>query len=434
MSALARFFKQRNINVSGYDKTETPLTKELEKEGIAISYNESLDLIDKNADIVIYTPAVPLGQAHLHYYISNQYPVYKRADVLYEISKDFNTSAIAGTHGKTSVTALCSWILHYAKKEPTAFIGGIVNNFNSNVVLGKSDRLIVEADEYDRSFLKLNPNNTLITAIDYDHSDIYEDYKSLVNTFNTFASNLKNDGHLIIHNDYTDKIDAESLSYSANNAKADFNACNIKVQDGNFHFDIESVYFKIRDIRLAMPGMHNVENATAAAILAFFNGAEPEQIAEALNAFNGIKRRFEFILKNEKQTIIDDYAHHPEELNALTHAVRQLYPSKKLTLVFQPHLYTRTRDLEEGFIEALKKADHTIVTDLYPARELPIPGVSSEILVEKVGDGKVIFISKNKLIDKILELNPELLVFAGAGDLDQLLNPLLKKLGHTVNE
>lgn len=425
MSGLARYFHKRGCEVAGYDRTETELTKALAHEGIRISYTDAVTEIPaelmshSDSLLVIYTPAIPKDSAILNYFKNEGFDLKKRSQVLGIISKEMFTIAVAGTHGKTTTSTMVAHILKHSGYDCTAFLGGIASNYNTNILFGNNNVMVVEADEYDRSFLTLHPDIAIITSMDADHLDIYGDDTSVKESFKIFASQLKDGGKLIHKNG----LPLNGLTYSARE-QADVFAENVSIKNGTFFFDFVSVNTRINDIELGLPGLHNVENSVGAIQAALLLGISPDKIKAALKDFTGVKRRFEYIVKNSQSVFIDDYAHHPEELRACITAVKSLYPEKKLTVLFQPHLYTRTRDFAEGFAEVLSMADELLLLDIYPARELPIEGISSEIILNKVTTSSNRICSMNEAL-KIVEQNkPELLLTVGAGDIDTLVQPL----------
>lgn len=488
MSALARYFRSRGTAVSGYDKTETELTKALQAEGMAVHYNEDVDAIPKDVDLVVYTPAVPKDHAELVYYQTNGYKVVKRSDVLQMISESSFNICIGGTHGKTTITTMVAHILRHSGFGCNAFLGGIASNYGTNFWASPNNVCVIEADEYDRSFLKLSPDIAVITAMDADHLDIYGDEKSLQEAFAQFAGKVKEGGLLIYkfglkglrtaasprpsphgeghqpHNtppvnasaNEVESSKSEGLwkdgpshregsgmgrTYSLQNDAADVYAANVKIEEGGYRFD---VYLKgkiLSNLEMRIGGMHNVENAVAAIAVASALEIDDEKIKAALADFKGVKRRFEYVLPPVKQkgvgyvqpVLIDDYAHHPEELKPLLKSVRSLFPQRMLTVVFQPHLFTRTRDFADGFAEALSIADRAILLPIYPARELPIEGVNSEMILKKTDREDKQVLTKEDFLawmkDHAKNLNKEfgeVMVMAGAGDIDALVQPVKK--------
>jgi len=447
MSALARYFHSNGVRVSGYDKTETALTKELESEGIAaVHYNEDVANIEKDVDLVVYTPAVPADHAELVYYRDHGYRVVKRSDVLEAISAGSFNICVAGTHGKTTITTMIAHILRQTGYGCNAFLGGISVNYGTNFWSSERNVSVIEADEYDRSFLKLSPDMAVITAMDADHLDIYGDEKNMQDAFVAFGNKIKKDGLLVgkFGLKRVKEIDLEKKwTYSVQNDAADVFAENIRIEGGGYHYDVLIKNKVLSGFDLQIGGMHNVENSLAAIAIADALGIEEEKIRVAVAQFRGVKRRFEYILPPQKQkkgawvqpVLIDDYAHHPEELLALLMGVRSLFAQRQVTVVFQPHLFTRTRDLAEGFAESLSLADRILLLPIYPARELPIEGVSSEMILEKIKREDKLVVTKEGLMNWMSEHVKnidkefgEVIVMAGAGDIDALVNPVKKIL------
>lgn len=425
MSALARYFNTQGIVVSGYDKTPTALTDDLEKEGIKIHFEDDINQIDKAATVVVYTPAIPTNHKELNYCKDNGYNVVKRSDVLNWITENAFTIAIAGTHGKTTTTSMTAHILRHTGYGCNAFLGGIASNYGTNFWSHEKNVVVVEADEYDRSFLKLAPNVAVVTAVDPDHLDIYGTPEEVLKAFGQFTDKIKSGGTLIQKMGTEFNIDASNkqvFSYGFNKDNASYHTQDLKVVDGSYHFDIVHPGGMMNDVVLNMGGLHNVENATAAIAIALGLGIEEQKIKDAIADFKGVKRRFEYKVKTADKVLIDDYAHHPEELNALISGVRSLYPNEKMVLVFQPHLYSRTQDQAAGFMEVMDKADEVILLPIYPARELPIEGVTSDMLLEgmKIQNKRVL--SKDELLAWAATTNDKLVVMAGAGDIDVCIN------------
>lgn len=424
MSALARYFNHLGIKVSGYDKTPTFLTKQLENEGIAIHYVDDVNQIDKNASIVVYTPAVPAQHTELNYYKDNQFKVLKRSDVLGIITENSFNICVAGTHGKTTTSAMIAHILKNSSKGCTAFLGGIATNYGTNFWTSDSNIAVVEADEYDRSFLKLNPDVAIITAMDADHLDIYGTEENMQDAFVDFTKRIKSNGVLIYKNNIgriDDFVASKKLPYALKDIGAAVHAEDICIENGAYVFNAIIAGEKIDDVELHMGGWHNMENALAAIAATNAVGVSNEEIKTALASFKGVKRRFESILKSEKSIFIDDYAHHPEELRALIQGAKELFPGRKTTLVFQPHLYSRTKDHATAFAEILSLADETILLPIYPARELPMEGVNSEMIEQQMSNKFHKVMEKDALLNWLKENNTELLITAGAGDIDAML-------------
>ena len=430
MSALARYFLSRGTSVRGYDKTPSSLTKELEQEGIKIHYEENVDLIPKDAEIIVYTPAVPKEHKELVYYQQHGYKVVKRSDVLQIATESSFNICIAGTHGKTTITTMVAHLLRHTGYGCNAFLGGISVNYGTNFWSSERNVSVVEADEYDRSFLKLSPDIAIITAMDPDHLDIYGTAEAMEQAFIDFSGRIKEGGLLISKfglKRTRDLKGTRDLTYSVQNNNADAHAENIKMMNGSYEFDVTIKEKRIEKVKLNIGGMHNVENAIAAVTVASSLNIDEEKIKAAVADFRGVKRRFEYIIKNEELVFIDDYAHHPEELRALISSTKSLFSDKKCTVIFQPHLYTRTRDLADGFAEVLDMADEVILLPIYPARELPIEGVSSEMILEKMKSRTKRVFEKEEVKDWIkndFKKQGKVLVTAGAGDIDLLVEPI----------
>ena len=442
MSAIARYFLSKGIAVSGYDKTETDLTKALQAEGISIHYSEDVDAIPKDVALVVYTPAVPKDHAELVFYQTNGYKVVKRSDVLQAISESSFNVCIGGTHGKTTITTMVAHILRHSGYGCNAFLGGISVNYNTNFWSSKNNVCVIEADEYDRSFLKLSPDIAVITAMDADHLDIYGDEKTLQDAYVEFGSKVK-EGGLLIGKFGLKRLKETGVenrwTYSLQNEFADAYAADVKIEEGGYRFDIFLKDRVLSNCELRIGGMHNVENAVAAVAVASSLKIDDEKIKAALAAFKGVRRRFEYVIPPKKfsegayvePVLVDDYAHHPEELRALLTSVRSLFPQRVVTVVFQPHLFSRTRDLADGFADALSIADRVILLPIYPARERPIEGVTSELILKGVERDDKQVLSKEeflawmkehaKSIDKEFG---EVMVMAGAGDIDALVQPV----------
>ncbi|AZI25887.1 UDP-N-acetylmuramate--L-alanine ligase [Pedobacter sp. G11] len=426
MSALARYFAKRGQVVCGYDKTRTRLTEALEQEGILITYlDESSALpcafLDHHEDtLIVYTPAIPKDSKILSHFRDKGFSLKKRSEVLGIISKGMFCIGIAGTHGKTTTSSIVAHILKDTGYDCTAFLGGITSNYNSNVLFGKNNVVVVEADEYDRSFLTLHPDIAVVTSMDADHLDIYGDKSHLEESFRLYAGQLKENGTLYAHEGLP--LD-HSVSYAAS-ATANAKAENIRVEGAKFVFDYKDDTAEINDISLMLPGKHNVENTTVAIAIALKLGIAAEKVKQAVANFKGVKRRFEYIVNNGSQIYIDDYAHHPEELSACFHAVRQLYPDKKLTVIFQPHLFTRTRDFADEFAKVLSTADELLLLEIYPARELPLQGINSTFLLDKITLKNKKVCGKDFVVQYVKDAKPELILTVGAGDIDTIIDPL----------
>jgi UDP-N-acetylmuramate--alanine ligase len=427
MSALARYFHQRGAKVAGYDKTETILTRQLIQEGIDISYVDEeaeLPLFARNINTaVVYTPAIPANNVLFTYFVNKGYPLHKRSQVLGEITQQSFTIAVAGTHGKTTTSSMVAHMLHQTVGG-NAFLGGIATNFSSNLVVHPtSNNTVVEADEYDRSFLTLSPDIAVITSTDADHLDIYGEHDELKKSFNDFAAKIKTGGHLIVRHGL-EVNHANTVTYGIDALEADYNAHTIRVANGAYHFDLTTPSGLLTNLTIGLPGIHNVENSVAAFVVGFKMGISPDRIAQTLASFKGVKRRFEKIIEREDVVYIDDYAHHPKELEMCILSVRQLYPTKKITGIFQPHLFSRTRDFAQGFAESLSLLDELILLDIYPARELPLEGVSSAMLLDKVNLDKKSILPMQEVIADLAHRKIEVLLTLGAGDIDTLVEPI----------
>lgn len=417
MSALARYFNTNGKVVAGYDRTPTDITEMLEKEGIKVHFTDELDAIPnsfKNVEttLVVYTPAVPKDHKELVFFQENGYQVVKRSEVLGFITKNTFCLAVAGTHGKTTTSSILAHIMVESGASISAFLGGIAENFNSNLVLKGSEYTVVEADEFDRSFLRLSPNIACITSMDADHLDIYGDEQHLIEGFHEFAGKIKPGGSLIVRNGLN--IAGETYGLEDN---SDYSFQNIHIVDGIYHFNFKYAGGIYKDITFMKPGRHNLLNALAAIAMAVKAGIAPEKLLPHLATFKGVKRRFSYIIKEKDFVFIDDYAHHPSEINALYQAVTEMYPNTPKTIVFQPHLFTRTRDFMNDFAKSLSQFDEVILLDIYPARELPIEGITSQVLLEKITTSKKTLISKTELIPLLLKKRPQLLLAVGAGDI-----------------
>ena len=427
MSALARYFNEAGIKVSGYDKTPSALTNQLSEEGIDIHYEDNIDLIDKTAQLVVFTPAVPTNHKELFYYGNHHYTLVKRSEVLGAITKSSFNICIAGTHGKTTTSTMIAHILRDSEYGCNAFLGGISVNYNTNFWANENNVSVVEADEYDRSFLKLSPDVAVITAMDPDHLDIYGTAENMEEAFIQFTQKIKPGGLLL--SKYGLKRVAElkgdhHFTYHLSDQRADVYAENIRLINGSYLFDVIIKGWKLANVLLNMGGMHNIENVLAAITIAHHLEVEDDKILKAVGNFKGVRRRFEYIVKNNAQVYIDDYAHHPEELKALIEGARNLFDGKKCTVVFQPHLFSRTRDFADEFAAVLDLADEVMLLPIYPARELPIEGVSSEMILNKMKKNCGRAVSKELLLEILKENKTDLLITAGAGDIDMLIAPI----------
>ena len=440
MSAVARYFHSKGVKVSGYDKTPTALTNELESSGISVHYEENIEKIPKDPQVVVYTPAVPRDHKELQYYLQQGKKVLKRSDVLQLITESSFNICIAGTHGKTTITTMVAHLLRDSGFGCNAFLGGISVNYGTNFWSDPKNVCVIEADEYDRSFLKLSPDIAIITATDADHLDIYGDAASVEQAFIDFSGKLKQGGLLVKQFGLKRGNDLRAerlLTYSLQNKNADVYAANIRMMDGSYEFDVLMKDNMIENVVLNMGGMHNVENIVAAVAVANSLGIGNEMIKSAVASFRGVKRRFEYVIRTKNLVFIDDYAHHPEELRALITGAKTLFKQRKCTLIFQPHLYTRTRDFADGFSEVLDLADEVVLLPIYPARELPIENVNSEMILNKMTTTAGSVKTKEELMDwikndyskRIDSVSGNVLITAGAGDIDTLLIPIKEALG-----
>lgn len=429
MSAIARYYNTKGFKVSGYDKTPSPLTEALESEGIEIHYEDNIDYVPKNVEdtLVVYTPAIPKDMGELVYVQENGYRVIKRSRMLGEITRGQRCMAVAGTHGKTTTSTLTSHLFTASGAGCSAFLGGISKNYNSNLLISSNDVVVAEADEFDRSFLQLFPEIAVITSMDADHLDIYGDEAHIREAFKAFAGQVS--GTLIAKHglDITpEDTKAEIKTYSFGNPEADFYA--VALEEAG-HFDLHYPGGVIKDCVVGIPGWVNIENGVAASAIALTYGIDPQEIKKALASFSGVKRRFDLQVKNGKHIYIDDYAHHPEEISAALSSIRKAYPSMKLTAAFQPHLYTRTRDFADDFAKALSAVDKLILLEIYPAREEPIPGVTSEIIFKNVTAPEKVLLRRDEFMEYMEGEDVELFVTLGAGDIDRFVEPIAKMLG-----
>jgi UDP-N-acetylmuramate--alanine ligase len=437
MSALARYFNHQGFKVAGYDRTETELTRALVSEGVDVHYDDSISLIPSDfrsnpADtLVIYTPAIPADHSELTYLMSNGFKVIKRSVALGVIAASKRTLGVAGTHGKTTTSTLLSHLLMEALGGVNAFLGGIAKNYSSNLLLSKNDVLVAEADEFDRSFLQLFPNAAVITSTDADHLDIYGSHEAVLRSFGDFINQIKPGGALVIKQGVEVPLENKEISvyrYSIDKG-GDFHAENIvRNANGIYTFDIITPKTRIEACTLGVPGWINVENAIAAVALALTVTDDSEALKRALASFGGVKRRFDFYINTPALTFLDDYAHHPEELRASISSVKAMFPNRKVCGIFQPHLYTRTRDFAEGFAKSLSLFDEVILLDIYPARELPIEGVTSQIIFDKITTPNKVLITKSELLDVLSQRDIDVLMTVGAGDIDKLVEPIAEML------
>ena len=426
MSALAQYFHINKYDVSGYDKVTSPISRSLENLGIKIHYNDDIKaipqkILNKKDTVIVYTPAVPQDHKELNYFIDQGYQVYKRAEVLGEITKNTFCFAVAGTHGKTTTSTILGYILKEAGVNATSFLGGISENYNSNLILGGDEITVVEADEFDRSFLKLSPNIACITSMDADHLDIYGEKEALTQSFIDFSNKVSD--KLFVKKG----LPIKGITYGIDE-EADYDAKNIQIKDGTYFFDVKTPSEIIKNIELNLSGRHNVLNTVAALAMANNYGVSLQTIAKALKKFKGVKRRFTYKIKNESLVLIDDYAHHPTEINAVAEAVKELYPDKEILAVFQPHLFSRTKDFADDFAASLAKFDALILLDIYPAREKPIEGITSQWLLDKISLKNKRLVSKEMLMEALLQSNAKVIVMLGAGDIGEMVEDVKNNL------
>jgi len=427
MSALARFFNERGAVVSGYDKTETELTRHLVNEGMGVHYTDDAQLVDKEAELVVYTPAIPKDHKELNWYRNNNYPVYKRSDVLQWITESMFAITVAGTHGKTTISTTTAYLLRETNYGCNAFLGGISVNYDRNYWSSDNDTAVIEADEYDRSFLKLRPDIAVLTSIDPDHLDIYGTAEEMEAAFIAYTKNIKPGGTLLVKHGLHRQADLKgpnTVTYSLQNNAADIYADNIVQKNGGYIFDVVAGNWKVEGLHLQIGGMHNVENAVAAVAVTQMLGIDSGAVRKALVGFKGIKRRFEYLVKTDKVVYIDDYAHHPAELAALIKSAKTLFPGRRCVVAFQPHLFSRTRDLADGFAQSLDMADEVILLDIYPARELPMAGITSQTIADKMLNPAHTILSKEGLLEYVKSAPIDLFITAGAGDIDKLTEPI----------
>jgi UDP-N-acetylmuramate--alanine ligase len=431
MSALARYFKTIGKNVSGYDKTPSMLTDELIESGISIHFEDRIDLIPKDYytenTLVIITPAVPVTHSQWNFFLEREYQVKKRAEVLGIITKDTFCFAVAGTHGKTTTSSILGHILFESGADVTAFVGGIVENYNSNLIGTGKTVTVVEADEFDRSFLHLHPNIACVTSMDADHLDIYGTSEQIEASFVEFANKVEDKSQLFI----TNELPIEGVTCAVNE-EAVYKAFNVRVGNGSYVFDVQTPTETIKDIAFGLPGRHNLMNALMALAMAKTFGTSSDAIAKALASFKGIRRRFSYQIKTSSMVYIDDYAHHPTEINAVHQAVRELYPGQKVLAIFQPHLFSRTKDFADDFAKSLSQFDEVVLLDIYPARELPMEGVTSQWLMNKMTNEDKKLVSKEDLIPTILASDARIVVTIGAGDLGEMVPSIKKALYETI--
>jgi len=439
MSALARYFLSEGFAVSGYDRTSTFLTERLEEEGCSIVYEDDTDALptlfsdpsERNRVLIVYTPAVPKESLLLKYFTDNGYDIYKRSEILGMISSETDAICVAGTHGKTTVSTMIAHILTSSDIKCSAFLGGISKNYDTNLLLAQSRYTVMEADEFDRSFLHLSPLISVVTAIDPDHLDIYGTAEAMVEAYGEFCHRTRSGGTLILNENIVSSLalpgDATVYSYGSRE-QASFRAANIGRENGCYRFDLITPGEAVKDIRLPLPGMVNILNATAAAAAAWCAGVDGDGIRRALHSYQGVRRRFDVRYAGKEIIYVDDYAHHPQEINALVSAVRDFWPGRHLAGIFQPHLYTRTRDFAQGFAEALDRLDEIFLLTLYPAREKPIEGVSSDMIAGLMKNKNVKVVTREELLPALASIKKGMLLTIGAGDIDRFIEPITEML------
>lgn len=428
MSALARYFMGRGLTVAGYDKTETPLTLQLEKEGMLIHYDENTDKIpaeckDKESCLVIYTPAIPAEHSELVFFRQGGFEIQKRAQVLGTLTRSHKGMCVAGTHGKTTTSTMCAHIMHQSHVDCNAFLGGISKNYGTNYILSDSDCVVIEADEFDRSFHRLRPWISVITSTDPDHLDIYGTKEAYLESFAHYSSLIQPGGALIIRKglEMRERLQDGVRRYEYSETEGDFHAENIRIANGEITFDFISPIECVKDVTLGHPVPINIENGIAAMAMAQLGGCTADELREGMRTYAGVDRRFDFKIKNDRTVLLSDYAHHPKEIYQSALSIRRLYSDRRITAIFQPHLYTRTRDFAPQFAEALSEADRVIMPEIYPARELPIPGIDTAIILDKVKSSKKIYCERKDLLNLIKNSNFEILMTLGAADIDRLL-------------
>ena len=438
MSAIARYFLGKGLVVAGYDKTATPLTRQLEKEGMSIHYEENIDLIpdgckDKTSCLVVYTPAIPAEHKELCFFQENNFEIEKRAQVLGTLTRAHKGLCVAGTHGKTTTSTMCAHLLHQSHVDCNAFLGGISKNYGTNYILSKSDYVVIEADEFDRSFHWLRPWISVITATDPDHLDIYGTKEAYLESFRHYSSLIQPGGALIIHKnlEMKDELQEGVERYEYSLDEGDFHAENIIIENGEITFDFVSPIENERNVRLGQPVPINIENGVAAMAMAQLAGCTADELRQAMETYSGVERRFDFKIKTDKLVFLSDYAHHPQEIFQSARSIRELYRDKKITAIFQPHLYTRTRDFYKDFASSLSLLDEVVLCDIYPAREKPIEGVTSKLIYDNLREGvEKKMIKKEEVLDFVKSKDFQVLIVLGAGDLDNYvpeIENILKK-------
>lgn len=441
MSALVRYFIHRGLIVAGYDKTPSDLTRRLEKEGALIHYEEDVDMIphackDKAHCLVVYTPAIPAEHQELCYFRENGFEIQKRAQVLGTLTRQMKGLCVAGTHGKTTTSSMCAHIMHQSHLDCNAFLGGITKNYGTNYIVSDSEYVVIEADEFDRSFHWLSPWMTVITSTDPDHLDIYGTKEAYLESFRHYTELIQPGGALIIHRDLEMKEHLQDgvkrYDYALN--EGDFHAENIKIENGEITFDFISPIENVQKVQLGQPIPINIENGIAAMAMAQLNGCTAEELRYGMQTYGGVDRRFDFKIKTDKLVFLSDYAHHPKEIYQSARSIRELYKDRHITAIFQPHLYTRTRDFYQDFADALSQLDEVILTEIYPARELPIEGVTSKLIYDRLAPGvKKQLINKDDVLPMIKSRSFDVLIVLGAGDLDNQVPQMAKVLQSNKN-
>lgn len=427
MSALARYFKANKKHVAGYDKTQTDITDGLVDLGIEIHFNDAIEnigsaFLDKESTLIIYTPAIPKEHKEWQFFIDNDFQVLKRSQVLGLVTENTFCLAVAGTHGKTTTTSILGHLMYECNVPLTAFLGGVSENYNSNFIENGTEVSVVEADEFDRSFLTLSPDIACITSMDADHLDIYGDASEVKKSFEDFSKKVKVNGKLFVRNG----LPLKGITYGIED-DADYSVQNIKIENGAYIFDVKTPKTLLENIQFNLPGRHNLSNALIALAMAVEYGCPHRQLAKALASYKGVKRRFTYHIKTDNFVFIDDYAHHPEEINAVHQAVREMYPNKKVLAIFQPHLFSRTRDFAEDFAKSLSQFDEVLLMDIYPARELPIEGVTSQWLLNKINNENKKLVSKNDLLSAIHNSDAQIILTIGAGDIGEEVKRIKKE-------
>ena len=436
MSAIARYFLKKGLVVAGYDKTPSELTRHLEQEGMLIHYKESVDLIpapckDPQSCLVIYTPAIPDEHAELVFFRQQGFDIQKRAQVLGTLTRQHRGLCVAGTHGKTTTSTMCAHIMHQSHLDCNAFLGGISKNYGTNYILSDSDYVVIEADEFDRSFHWLSPYMTVITATDPDHLDIYGTKEAYLESFRHYTELIQPGGALIIHRDLEmqENLPNGVRRYDYALSEGDFHAENIRIENGEITFDFVSPTGRINDVSLGQPVPINIENGIAAMAMAQLAGCTDDELRQGMKTYGGVERRFDFKIKTPQLVVLSDYAHHPKEILQSARSIRQLYKNRKITAFFQPHLYTRTRDFYHEFADALSLLDEVILTEIYPAREQPIPGVTSQLIYDNLRQGiEKQIVRKDQILDLVRSRTFDVLIVLGAGDLDNLVPEMVSIL------